>query len=306
MNQVIASYRPFPMADRIERHRFDIGTRLSEIVKSFRLKGEVEVRIGSRVVPEEAWSQIEPGQPVTIIGVPTGPAVALIPAIAAVAAGAGATAAAGGAAAIVTTALGGLITITGATVGAIVSEVEGPPSTTEQGDGVSPPMPDDATTWINIQGPIRHRNCVRKFSEMLAKEPGPVCVTINSRGGSTAEALEIYDLFKTHPYPVHVRIRGNAMSAAAIIAMAGDTICIEPGSRFMLHETTVPATTESANVKRLREILEIMEAMEARSRRLFADRTGLTEDQIQDLLDKRIYLSAEQTVKLGFADWVAS
>ncbi len=62
-----------------------------------------------------------------------------------------------------------------------------------------------------------------------------VALRINSPGGDAFEGVAIYNVLKNHGKPVNVYVDGLAASAASIVAMAGDTICMGTGAMMMIH-----------------------------------------------------------------------
>ena len=70
----------------------------------------------------------------------------------------------------------------------------------------------------------------------LKKHRGkPVHVRINSPGGFAFEGIAIHNALISHRGKVTVTIEGVAASAAAIVAMAGDTIRIFENATLMIH-----------------------------------------------------------------------
>lgn len=52
-------------------------------------------------------------------------------------------------------------------------------------------------------------------------------------------AAQIYNMLRDYKGTVTVKIDGLAASAASVIAMAGDTVCVSPLAMMMIHN---PAT----------------------------------------------------------------
>jgi ATP-dependent protease ClpP protease subunit len=59
-------------------------------------------------------------------------------------------------------------------------------------------------------------------------------IQLNSAGGSLQEAITIYNLLKTSQRRVSVEINGWALSAASLVAMAGDPIAMHENSLLMI------------------------------------------------------------------------
>ena len=57
-----------------------------------------------------------------------------------------------------------------------------------------------------------------------------IIVKIHSPGGDCFAAAQIYNMLKEYPGKVSVHVDGLAASAASVIAMAGDEVCVSPVS----------------------------------------------------------------------------
>ena len=62
------------------------------------------------------------------------------------------------------------------------------------------------------------------FREELFSADGPIVISVNSPGGDTIAASQIYTMLREYPNDVTVKITGIAASAASVIAMAGTKV----------------------------------------------------------------------------------
>jgi len=75
-----------------------------------------------------------------------------------------------------------------------------------------------------------------KFKEQLKNyEDKDITVWIDSFGGDVFAGAGIYNALKEHKGNVTVKIDGKAISAASVIAMAGDVIEMSPVAIMMIH-----------------------------------------------------------------------
>lgn len=125
---------------------------------------------------------------------------------------------------------------------------------------------------------------------------------INSPGGDVFEAVTIKNFLASKEIPVNVFIDGEAASAATILMLAGDTITMGEGSTLFIHNAW---TSTSGNAAELRKMADDLEKVSGEMRKLYATRTGLPEDQIQAIMDKETYLTADEAVAMKFADGIA-
>lgn len=139
----------------------------------------------------------------------------------------------------------------------------------------------------------------KMFREELAEHPGDVTVRINSPGGDVHAGVAIYNNLVEHEGNISVKVDGLAASAASFIAMAGDNITMLPGSMMMVHE---PWTLAAGNSDDISEAVEMLKKTTESMIPIYANRTGLSEERIRELLKAETWMSAEDAVELGFAD----
>lgn len=128
---------------------------------------------------------------------------------------------------------------------------------------------------------------------------GPVTVKVNSPGGDMFEGLAIYNLLREHDGEVTVRVMGLAASAASIIAMAGDRIEMGLGSFLMIHNSWGVVV---GNQNAMREAADTFAEFDAAMAAIYADRTGMDEDEVAKLMDAETFIRADNALALGFAD----
>lgn len=126
-----------------------------------------------------------------------------------------------------------------------------------------------------------------------------VVVNVNSPGGDYFEGLAIYNLLREHQGNVEVRILGIAASAASVIAMAGDTVRIARAGFLMIHNAWMLAAGDR---HQLREVADRLEPFDAVARDVYAARTGLTDAEIGQMLDRETWLGGVEAIDKGFAD----
>ncbi len=126
-------------------------------------------------------------------------------------------------------------------------------------------------------------------------------VRINSYGGHVSAGAAIYATLKQHPANVIVHIDGFALSAASVVAMAGDTVIMPGNAMMMIHN---PATISWGDANALRKEADALDKMRDAMIAVYADKTGLEHDVLAKYLDEETWLNADEAVELGFADVV--
>ena len=121
---------------------------------------------------------------------------------------------------------------------------------------------------IRIEGPIQmeesfwawffgeEEQTAKGLREEIRKTDGKdITIWINSNGGECIAASVIYTALKEHKGKVTVKIDGSAISAASVIAMAGDEILMSPTSVMMIHN---PLTCAEGEVKDMKKAIEVL------------------------------------------------
>lgn len=140
------------------------------------------------------------------------------------------------------------------------------------------------------------------FKEKLKEFSGQdLTVWIDSYGGSVFAGASIYNALKEHKGKVVVKIDSKAMSAASVIAMAGDEIHMSPVAVMMIHN---PLTGTHGDMHELRRVADILDTIKDSIINAYVTRTGKTKDEISSMMDDETWMSANMAVKKGFADSV--
>ncbi len=114
--------------------------------------------------------------------------------------------------------------------------------------------PEERT--LLLEGPIAEESWYgdevtpAAFREELFSADGPIVISVNSPGGDTIAASQIYTMLREYPGNVTVKITGIAASAASVIAMAGTKVCMSPTAMMMIHNPFTIAMGDSEEMRR--------------------------------------------------------
>lgn len=129
----------------------------------------------------------------------------------------------------------------------------------------------------------------------------PITVHINSVGGDCVAASQIYTMLMDYPADVTVQIDGIAASAASVVAMAGTKVCMSPTALMMAHNPWTSASGDAADMKRAVALLdEVKESII----NAYQIKTGLSRQQLSDIMDGETWMNAYRAKELGFCDEV--
>ena len=137
------------------------------------------------------------------------------------------------------------------------------------------------------------------FKDELNAGSGNITVWINSPGGDVFAAAQIYNMLRDYKGSVTVKIDGIAASAASVIAMAGDTVCVSPVAMMMIHN---PATIAMGEAKDMQKAIAMLNEVKESILNAYQSKTGLTRAKLSRMMDEVTWFNAKKAVELGFAD----
>jgi ATP-dependent Clp protease protease subunit len=140
----------------------------------------------------------------------------------------------------------------------------------------------------------------RKFREELKQHQGKnLTVWINSNGGDVYAASQIYTALREHRGKITVKVDGTAISAASVIAMAGDEILMSPTAVMMIHN---PWSGMNGEAKDFRHMADVLDEVKQTIVNAYQIKTGLSKDEISQLMDDETWMGANKAIEKGFAD----
>lgn len=124
-------------------------------------------------------------------------------------------------------------------------------------------------------------------------------VEINSGGGSVFAGSEIYTALKSYQGNVTVKIVGLAASAASVIAMGGKKIIMSPTAQMMIHNVSSYGEGDYRDMEHTAEVLKSANNTIANAYRI---RSGRSQQELLDLMDKETWMTAEKAKELNLID----
>ena len=132
-------------------------------------------------------------------------------------------------------------------------------------------------------------------------ETDDIVVKIHSPGGDTFAAAQIYNMLKEYPGNVSIHIDGLAASAASVIAMAGDEVCVSPLSVIMIHN---PAMLIAGEVADLQVGINLLSEVKESIINAYQRKSGLSRAKISHMMDAETWMSAHKAIEMKFADTI--
>lgn len=141
-------------------------------------------------------------------------------------------------------------------------------------------------------------------AELAANEDPELEIRINSPGGCVDNGLAIYNLLlaeRRKGRKVVCRVDGAAHSAASIIAMAGDTVCMAASSSMLVHD---PWAFAVGNADDMRAAAGRLDTAKDKLIPAYKEKTGLSAETISALMTAETELLPAKARELRFADEV--
>lgn len=160
---------------------------------------------------------------------------------------------------------------------------------------------DDDDIWLyewfgeSAASPNAFKNELSEFKGQA------LTVWIDSYGGSVFAGASIYNSLKEHDGKVTVKVDSKAMSAASVIAMAGDEILMSPTALLMIHN---PLTGAHGDMHVMRKVADVLDQVKESIVNAYVAKTGRSRDSISAMMDDETWMSANVAVKEGFANGV--
>ena len=126
-------------------------------------------------------------------------------------------------------------------------------------------------------------------------------VEISSGGGDVIAGSEIYSALSGYKKgALTIRVTGLAASAASVIAMAGRCEMART-ALMMIHNTS---TVASGDYRDMEHAAEVLRAANEAIRSAYKAKTGHTDEELAEMMDRETWIPADKAVELGFADGI--
>ena len=144
----------------------------------------------------------------------------------------------------------------------------------------------------------------KSITDAFPEDNGDIVLEVNSNGGLVTVGSEIYTALKSYSGNVTVEVTGMAASAASVAIMGADKVLISPTAQIMIHKALYGYV--SGNSDDLDKASNALKSSDKAIINAYVAKTGLSEEEILDMMRNETYMSASEAVEKGFADEVMS
>lgn len=144
---------------------------------------------------------------------------------------------------------------------------------------------------------VSAKSITDQFPENINED---ITLEVNSNGGLVTVGSEIYTALKNYKGHVTVEVTGMAASAASVAIMGADTVKISPTAQIMIHKALL--TRASGNSDDLEKAVNALKSSDQTIINAYVSKTGLSEDEIFEMMKNETFMPAQVAVEKGFAD----
>lgn len=142
---------------------------------------------------------------------------------------------------------------------------------------------------------------IKQVKRVIGDTDKDILIKLNSPGGSVFDGIEVYNYLKGLSNHVTIEVTALAASAASVIAMSADVLTMCTGSQLMIHEAS---TFTYGNKVDHHKTINALETIDSSLVSVYADRTGLDAETINNWLSEEKWFTAEEAVEHGMADGI--
>lgn len=149
----------------------------------------------------------------------------------------------------------------------------------------------DALAFSDVEG----------FIASMPADDEQINLTINCRGGSTRDALAMYDALRASGKTISAEVTGTCASSATILLLAArkDLRRARPNCTLLIHNPYVCGYVEG-DADEMQKISNELKAERARFLDIYTERTGADRDKLAALMDEDRTMSVDEAIALGF------
>lgn len=163
-------------------------------------------------------------------------------------------------------------------------------------------MQQRAVLCFGANTPEQADNLILQLLYLSARSDQEITMYIHSPGGEVNSGFAIYDTMQLLGCPIRTVCVGDASSMAALLFAAGDTRCILPHSRVMIHDPLVQQV--SGSTMKIKDCADSLLRIRSAMAEILSGRTGRTVEEILEKTEQETTFSAQEAVEFGLADQV--
>lgn len=154
---------------------------------------------------------------------------------------------------------------------------------------------------------------ITEFLKSIDEDDNQIDIRLHCRGGSCIEGWAIYDALRRSGKEITATIEGECSSMATIILLAAPLerrfayrnahICIHnPAAEYIDTDSYDRLTADNLDktAKKIQNQAQSLRTEQDKILKLYEERTNSSKEELQELMDKDIYIDTDRAIELGF------
>lgn len=146
---------------------------------------------------------------------------------------------------------------------------------------------------------LKFWNNIDEMDGIPPKERKPICIYINTPGGSLDATFSIISSIKLSKTPVYTYVIGTAYSGGFFIAISGHRRFGFPHSSYMFHEGSV---MDGGDAHKFIQHVEFYKAQLKRIKKIVLDNTNISSSEYRENKTADWFMDAEEALSKGVID----
>ena len=142
---------------------------------------------------------------------------------------------------------------------------------------------------------------VESFVASIPQDDDTINLTINCRGGSTRDALAMYDALRASGKTISALVTGQCSSSATILLLSAraDLRKARPNATLLIHNPYVAGYVEG-DADEMRKVADQLEQERNRFLDIYVERTGADREILSAMMDEDTPMTIDKAIELGF------
>jgi len=128
----------------------------------------------------------------------------------------------------------------------------------------------------------------------------PIELHIHSGGGDLFSGLAAIDTIQSMKTPIHTYVQGSVASAATLMSICGSKRFMYKNSVMLIHQ--ISTAMMYGKYHEFLDEIENQNLLMEKVKDLYKEKTNLTDEMLDEMLQHDLWLDAEQCLKLGLVD----
>lgn len=160
--------------------------------------------------------------------------------------------------------------------------------------------PEVFTTFVGLINQDNAQKLVHNLDGATQRGVKHVHVLFQSSGGSVADGVFMYNLFRSLPIELTLYNAGQVCSAALIAYLGAGHRKTNPRATFMVHRSTL--NPQPATSKNLRHVAQSLALDDARTEAILRDHVKFPDELWTEMQYHDLHLSSDEAIKYGIAE----